>query len=628
MASKDRVIILIIDGIRPDMVNDQDTPNLAAFGKAGVVFTDSHAVYPTVTMMNSQALATGHYPDRAGLYGNIPWVPGASGTDVKGRALDYRQPVDIDSWIEVSNLDKHYGGKLLLVKHLFAAAQEKGLVTYTSGKSDPAFLFDLKMRGLIVDENMISPLSFANELKEAGFSLPANIRTLWPDFQLSSTNGDPTKRGSVVEMADNPATDPVAGTSSPYNPVCDYLMDVYLKHVLPKKDPDLSLLWLRNPDTTMHKYGMGSPAAADAIRNMDRLFGLLIGSLKALGIDQSTNLMVLSDHGFSNVSGDQSVFPVRRIEKGLAGGVDAEKGYSVSGEVRLAELLVKNGVAPHVYDGQQEIFDPVLSGIKGDGSPLYPTLSVQKGGKTVKYNSGSYAVPAALPPDAVIVASNPSNEYIYIPSKSGEMVGRIVRFLQSREEFGVIIVDDTYRDVPGTLKMSQVRLKSSEGRNPDIIVSYNYDESASVGKYRGTTYTGMWLRRGDHGNFSRSDINNTFIAGGPAFKRGVVIRNPCGNIDVAPTAAHLLRLDLPNTDGRVLHEALKDSTTTVSVVKRTTTTEPTPAMSFYKPTDILNSSAQRVEGKSTYYLEFGVSVVIDGTGRTTTYYDFARAVRQ
>lgn len=79
--------------------------------------------------------------------------------------------------------------------------------------------------------------------------------------------------------------------------------------------------------------------------------------------------------------------------------------------------------------------------------------------------------------------------------------------------------------------------------------------SRSVGKYKGTTYTGPWLRRGDHGNSNHSNVNNTFLAGGPAFKSGVVIDNPVGNIDLAPTVANLLNLDFAYADGRVLYEA-------------------------------------------------------------------------
>jgi hypothetical protein len=151
-------------------------------------------LYPTTTMMNAAALATGSYPQRAGLWGNIPWTPGASGKSGKGERLDYNQPVDIDDWGNVANLDRFYGGRLLLVRTLFGEAQRRGLQTYTSGKSDPAFLFDLKQGGMMVDEHTVFPRALADELLAAGARLPKNTVVMWPDLKLPAANGDPMAR--------------------------------------------------------------------------------------------------------------------------------------------------------------------------------------------------------------------------------------------------------------------------------------------------------------------------------------------------------------------------------------------------------------------------------------------------
>jgi arylsulfatase A-like enzyme len=50
------------------------------------------------------------------------------------------------------------------------------------------------------------------------------------------------------------------------------------------------------------------------------------------------------------------------------------------------------------------------------------------------------------------------------------------------------------------------------------------------------------------------------LAWGPDFKRGVVVRTPASNVDVAPTLLHLLGLGAPMAamDGRALLEALID----------------------------------------------------------------------
>lgn len=60
-----------------------------------------------------------------------------------------------------------------------------------------------------------------------------------------------------------------------------------------------------------------------------------------------------------------------------------------------------------------------------------------------------------------------------------------------------------------------------------------------------------------HGTLNTSDLNNLFVAAGPAFRRGQVSSTPCGIVDVAPTVLHLLGASAPDAwQGRVLTEAL------------------------------------------------------------------------
>ncbi len=64
---------------------------------------------------------------------------------------------------------------------------------------------------------------------------------------------------------------------------------------------------------------------------------------------------------------------------------------------------------------------------------------------------------------------------------------------------------------------------------------------------------------GQHGGMSRHEMRNTFIARGPAFKSGVRLESPTGNVDMAPTILHVLGISGgEGMDGRVLREALSD----------------------------------------------------------------------
>ena len=54
-----RLLLMIWDGMRPDLISPKLTPNLAALGAGGVVFEAHHAVLPTGTRVNAATLATG-----------------------------------------------------------------------------------------------------------------------------------------------------------------------------------------------------------------------------------------------------------------------------------------------------------------------------------------------------------------------------------------------------------------------------------------------------------------------------------------------------------------------------------------------------------------------------------------
>src|SRR5271170_150355 len=66
-----RIVVLIVwDGLRPDLVTQRDTPNLFRLAREGVRFDKHHSIFPTLTMVNATALATGAPPGINGLEGN------------------------------------------------------------------------------------------------------------------------------------------------------------------------------------------------------------------------------------------------------------------------------------------------------------------------------------------------------------------------------------------------------------------------------------------------------------------------------------------------------------------------------------------------------------------------------
>jgi arylsulfatase A-like enzyme len=621
------VIIFVWDGLRPDSVNPTDTPNLYKLAQEGVFFEDNHATYPTFTMMNASSFATGSFPDKTGFYGNTVWTPGATGNDSAGKPVDYNQPVFTEDYAILDTLNAYYNNQLLMVATLFQKAQQAGLKTVAIGKTGAAYIQDYKRGGIILDEKMVYPLSLAKELQQAGFPLPKTTPIAYPgSITLADNNGDPTAFKPRKNLSDGVTSDPTDTSGSPYCDANKYMMNVYLQYILPNKKPNLTLIWFRDPDSTEHAYGVGNYNYRMSLKCMDDLLGLLLSKLKELNMDSNTDIIVVSDHGHSNVSGPFNLFPLRAITNGQVGQIDPN-GYSVSGEVRLADLLTRAGFK--AYDGRGCAYDPILSGIKQDGTPVYPTQEDKDGsicGKPQKYTTRSYLVPQNLPSDALVIAPNGGSEYIYVPSRDPELVKRVVRFLQEREEFGAIFVDDRYGKMPGTLPMSMVRLENTAKRNPDIIVSYDYDENAVIQGFKGIEFESMFNLRGMHGSFSPIDVRNTLIAYGPDFKKGYRDKLPTGNVDVAPTVARILNLNLPDADGRPLVEALVNASESVSgPVAECMYSDRVSGLTMRLPTDPNGSNIDAT--KSAYYTKLCTKKVIYNN-KTYIYFDYAKGVRE
>jgi arylsulfatase A-like enzyme len=559
----------------------------------------------------------------------------------------------------LATLNDYYGGQLLLVKSLFKTAQDAGLKTLTLGKSGAAYIQDLDRGGLFVDENTVLPQALAAELQAAGFALPQNTPFAYPPgaIGLAAGNGNRTGRAGPLTFAlpnGVPARDASDRTQgAPEDAANKYMMSLFTQYILPKKLPDLSLIWFRTPDNTEHAYGPGSYNYRRALASQDARLGELQAALQANGLQGTTNIIVVSDHAHSNVSGPTSLFPLRAIVPGPSitgttttatlGDVDPVGGFSVSGDVRSADLLTYAGFK--AYDGSG-CATSAMAGIKADGSPVYgigvdasgalcgtPNTKYQAISATLAAPVASFRVPSPLPAHAVVVAANGGSDYFYLPDHDAAIVGKLVRFLQSREEFGAIFVDSRYGALPGTLPMSIVNLENGTRRDagqPDLVVSFAWDAKQLVNGVPGIEFESFAGNRGMHGSFSPIDVHNTFVAAGPGFKSGTTIDNPTGNVDVAPTVARLLGLQMPQADGRVLNEALARpaSSSTPSVATRIVSPDvPAGGLVFKLPTDPAGAAVDTGRSAGTYSIKLVVKE-LSVDGKTYRYFDSAEAARQ
>lgn len=642
-----KVIVMVWDGLRPDSVTLADTPNLVALGARGVAFRDNHSTYPTFTMMNAASFATGGRPAQTGFYGNTFWAPDATGKNAAGAAADFRDPIFTEDYAVLADLDTLYQGKLMLIGSLFEAAQAAHLVTAAVGKSGPVFLQDRKKAGFLIDENFAWPQALVDSITAAGKLVPLNTPFAYGMTVPDEIKNDPTKSPTLgkgaVTLDDKATSDPTDTSGSRNNAANDYLMNVYLDQILAPQSPDLSLLWFRTPDTTEHTYGPGSANYKDGLHAQDMLLGNLVAKLTALNLLDKTDIVVVSDHGHSSVSGPLDLFPLRPIipnaTVGMPRKVDlahtAADGFSVSGNVRLADLLTRASF--RAFDGIGCFNDPVLSGIKSNGTPVYSQRTddatgtecgaPRAGAPLTRYVTGRFLVPTPLMPKDIVIAANGGSDYLYVPDHDSQTVSDVVKFLESREEIGAIFVAGRYGTLPGTLKLDDVELEGTHGRSPDVIVSYNYDETAVINGLPGIEFESTGANRGMHGSFSPIDVHNTLYAAGPDFKVGFSDTLPTANVDVAPTVAKILNLSLPGAVGRPLDEALASGPGIDQFQVATSVVMPAAAATGIAMKLPTSPDGADTDGTKSYTIKLDKKVLTAGA-RTYRYFDAAKAIRE
>jgi arylsulfatase A-like enzyme len=259
------ILVLVLDGLRPDIINPSDTPNLFRLRQEGVNYINGHAVFPTVTRVNAAALATGAYPGTSGIVSNIMYVP----------EVNQAGAFNTGDFHNLLTLDDVSGGRLVLVKTLGERLHEHGmrLAAVSSGSTGSSFLLNPRaVRGVGVLVN--------------GYFDPG-VLTAFPDDV------------NAAILARFGAAPPKGEAFEPNTGAVNWAEDVLREFVIPELRPDVAFNWLTEPDHMQHACGAGSPEGLEVIRNDDRQVGLILEKLHTLGLADQTDIFVVSDHGFS-----------------------------------------------------------------------------------------------------------------------------------------------------------------------------------------------------------------------------------------------------------------------------------------------------------------------------------------
>ncbi len=65
--------------------------------------------------------------------------------------------------------------------------------------------------------------------------------------------------------------------------------------------PALSVLWMGDPDRSEHEFTPGSKTALAGIKSVDANLALVLQTLERKGLREKTDVLVVSDHGFSTI---------------------------------------------------------------------------------------------------------------------------------------------------------------------------------------------------------------------------------------------------------------------------------------------------------------------------------------
>lgn len=522
------LILFIPDGLRALAVTPDSAPTMAAIRDKGVNFANPHSMFPTFTMPNASAMATGHFLGDTGVFSNTIFT----GYPVLRAGGSVTPFIEADPVL--SDIDEHFGGSFIDEETILKAARRQGLSTAAIGKLGPTLVFDHTERtgemSIIIDDSTGSPagIPLSQEVKDK--LAAAGLPLVTPSRGENGKAGDFKTPGTLVANVEQQR----------------YFAEVAAKVLLPwfkaRNKPFVLVFWSRDPDGTQHNQGdslnaltpgINGPTSLAAIRNADDNLKRLREALDELGLADTTNIVISADHGFSTISKQSDTSAAAKATY-----ADVPAGFLPPGFVAL-DLARTLDLPLHDPDSKNAAV----------AENTHPRLG------------NGLIGPDPAKPD-VVVAANGGSDLVYLPNKDRAMAARVTAALLAQDYVSGIFVDDDLGPIPGTLPLSAVNLKGTALTPlPAIVVNFR---SFSTGCEQpvlctvSVADTRLQHGQGMHGSFSRADMN-FMAATGPDFKSGFVNEAPVGNADVGKTLAHLLDLKIPfkgSLMGRVIEESL------------------------------------------------------------------------
>lgn len=257
MQKASRVVVVVFDGLRPDMVTPERMPNLAAFAGEGTWFREARSVFPSMTRVATSSISTGAPPALHGIVGNSFYAPEIT----RDFVLDTSLAADIA--LAEARLD----GPLIAVETLGdrLAAEGKRFAVVHSGSAGSTYA--------------INPRAAAHG-----------------HWTFSVMGGEATRTPHAVEEVVE-RFGPLPPRTLPRFEETDYVTRVFVEHVLGEMDPDLALIWFNEPDTSFHYKFLASDETNAVVTAVDAAFGRIRAAIAARPDAEDIAIIVASDHG-------------------------------------------------------------------------------------------------------------------------------------------------------------------------------------------------------------------------------------------------------------------------------------------------------------------------------------------
>lgn len=300
-----KFLVVSFDGLRPDLIGAELTPNIVRLQKTGVTLSSHRTVYPSETRVAFPSLVTGATLNSHGMVGN-------KFIDRKSVPESYLDTSDADL---LARLNRESGGRLMSAPTLgeLLSGSGKNLAVLATNSPGTTHLFHHKAE----DFNHIR---LSGHFREActPADVLAEIEAEFGALPPAPAEGDPDFAGQ------------------------EWITSVFLGHIWPKQRPDVTILSYGEPDTTSHFHGTGSATTREIIAYCDAQFGRVLDWWEAEGRDAGVQIFILSDHGHITAHSRVSVVDQMKAEgfkPGVAPDIDVDV-VVVPGQV--GALYLKN----------------------------------------------------------------------------------------------------------------------------------------------------------------------------------------------------------------------------------------------------------------------------------------------